>query len=56
MTNQRNVVRAGVAALALIAATGFASAQEQSKQGKEPHPSTQPMKSGAGWSSREGAA
>lgn len=51
MRIERNTLLAGVAALALIAGTGFASAQEQQKdqnsmQGKQPHAATQQMNKG----------
>ena len=49
MRYQRNTLLAGIAALALIAGAGLASAQEQSQdhhgtpQVKEPHAAAQPM-------------
>jgi Protein of unknown function (DUF1236) len=54
MKKYQNTFLAGVAALALVAGTGFASAQYQSKdhhaamQGKGPQASTQTMKKGKG--------
>jgi hypothetical protein len=52
MRNQRSMLLAGAAVLALVAATSLASAQEQSKDGgaqaKEPQTSTQPMKAEPG--------
>jgi Protein of unknown function (DUF1236) len=52
MKTQTNTLLAGVAALALVAATGLASAEEQ-KPVKQPQSSAQPMKSGAGPSARQ---
>jgi hypothetical protein len=51
MRTERNTLLAGIAALALVAGTGFASAQEPGKdqngaQGKQPHAATQPMNKG----------
>jgi Protein of unknown function (DUF1236) len=46
MKTQTKTLLAGVAALALMAGTGLASAEEQ-KPAKQPQTSTQPMKSGA---------
>jgi Protein of unknown function (DUF1236) len=54
MRNQRNILLAGIATLALVAGSGFASAQETSPdhngatQGKEPHAATHQMNQGPG--------
>jgi Protein of unknown function (DUF1236) len=55
MKMQTKTLLAGVAALALIAGTGFASAEEQ-KPAKQPQTSAQPMKSGAAQSAQQQGA
>jgi hypothetical protein len=52
MKMQTKTLLAGVAALALMAGTGFASAEEQ-KPAKQPQTSAQPMKSGAAPSAQQ---
>src|SRR5262245_29934147 len=52
MKMQTKTLLAGVAALALVAGTGLASAQEQ-KPAKQPHTSAQPMKGGAAPSAQQ---
>ncbi len=57
MKSKRTTLLAGIAALALIAGSGFASAQEKSESGKgaTPHATQQMNHSGAGSQSSQGA-